>query len=215
MKSNFKIYFLIIIFFLSFPVKSFAQTDNSIIITVGNSPITKLDLLNEIKLIAILSNTEINQSNKEQIKGLAIKSLIKRNIKKGEIKKRNIEKYNNRQLDVMLNSASKKLGLDKTGLKNLLAGHNLSYDGLINKFKVDLKWNYMIFQMYKNKISLNTIEIENKMNAFIASSKNVKKQDDIKSIKDKIVNEEKEKKLIMFSNLHYSNLERSVQIKFL
>ena len=91
MKSNFKIYFLIIIFFLSFPVKSFAQTDNSIIITVGNSPITKLDLLNEIKLIAILSNTEISQSNKEQIKGLAIKSMIKRNIKIGEIKKRNIE----------------------------------------------------------------------------------------------------------------------------
>ena len=215
MKNNFKIYFLIIIFFLSFTGKNFAQTDNSIIITVGNSPITKLDLLNEIKLIAILSNTEINQSNKEQIKSLAIKSLIKRNIKIGEIKKRNIEKYNNRQLDVMLNSASKKLGLDKTGLKNLLAGHNLSYDNLINRFIVDLKWNYMIFQMYKNKISLNTIEIENKMNAFIASSKNVKKQDDIKSIKDKIVNEEKEKKLIMFSNLHYSNLERSVQIKFL
>ena len=215
MKINFKIYFLIIIFFLSFTGKSFTQTDNSIIITVGNSPITKLDLLNEIKLIAILSNTEINQSNKEQIKGLAIKSLIKRNIKKSEIKKRNIEKYNNRQLDVMLNSASKKLGLDKTGLKNLLAGHNLSYDGLINRFMVDLKWNYMIFQMYKNKISLNTIEIENKMNAFIASSKNVNKQDDIKSIKDKIVNEEKEKKLIMFSNLHYSNLERSIQIKFL
>ena len=76
-----------------------------------------MDLLNEIKLIAILSNTEINQSNKKnQIKSLAIKSLIKRNIKKGEIK--NIEKYNNRQLDVMLNSASKKLGLDKTGLRS-------------------------------------------------------------------------------------------------
>ena len=215
MKINFKIYFLIIIFFLSFTGKSFTQTDNSIIITVGNSPITKLDLLNEIKLIAILSNTEINQSNKEQIKSLAIKSLIKRNIKKGEIKNRKIEKYNNRQLDVMLNSASKKLGLDKTGLKILLAGDNLSYNSLINRFMVDLKWNYMIFQMYKNKISLNTIEIENKMNAFIASSKNVNKKEDIKSIKDKIVNEEKEKKLIMFSNLHYSNLERSVQIKFL
>ena len=119
---------ILLLDFLSFTGKSFTQTDNSIIITVGNSPITKLDLLNEIKLIAILSNTEINQSNKEQIKSLAIKSLIKRNIKKGEIKKRNIEKYNNRQLDVMLNSASKKLGLDKTGLKNLLAGHNLSYN---------------------------------------------------------------------------------------
>ena len=87
MNSNFKIYFLIIVFFLSFTGKSYAQTDNSIIITVGNSPITKLDLINEIKLIAILSNTEISQSNKEQIKGLAIKSLIKRNIKKMKLKK--------------------------------------------------------------------------------------------------------------------------------
>ena len=77
--------------------------------------------------------------------------------------------------------------LIKQELKDLLAGHNLSYDGLINRFMVDLKWNYMIFQMLKNKISLNTIEIENKMNAFIASSKNVNnKQDDIKSIKKKL-----------------------------
>ena len=215
MKNYFKIYFLIIIFFLSFTEKGFAQTDNSIVITVGSSPITKLDLLNEIKLITILSNTKISQSNKEQIKGLAIKSLIKRNIKKNEIKKRNIDKYNNVQLNVMLNSAGKKLGLDKTGFENLLASHDLSYDSLIERFKVDLKWNYMIFQMYKNKISLNTVEIENRINAVIANSKNVNKQNDIKTLKDKIVNEEKEKKLIMFSNLHYSNLERSVQIKFL
>ena len=36
-------------------------------------------------MIAILSDTEINQNNREQIKGLAVKSLIKRNIKESEI----------------------------------------------------------------------------------------------------------------------------------
>ena len=33
--------------------------------------------------------------------------------------------------------------------------------------------------------------------------------------KEKIINQEKEKKLKMFSNMHFSNLERSIQIKFL
>ena len=37
----------------------------------------------------------------------------------------------------------------------------------------------------------------------------------IVAIKEKVVNEEKEKKLKMFSNMHFSNLERSIQIKFL
>ena len=81
MKSNFKIFFLIIIFFLSFTGKSFTQTDNSIIITVGNSPITKLDLLNEIKLIAILSGSKIDDSNRLQIRDLAVNSLITRLVK--------------------------------------------------------------------------------------------------------------------------------------
>ena len=63
-----------------------AQINNKIIISVGDYPITTLDLLKEIKLIAILSGTDINQNNREQIKGLAVKSLIKRNIKESEIK---------------------------------------------------------------------------------------------------------------------------------
>ena len=37
----------------------------------------------------------------------------------------------------------------------------------------------------------------------------------INLIKEEIINQEKEKKLKMFSNMHFSNLERSIQIKFL
>ncbi len=52
----------------------------------------------------------------------------------------------------------------------------------------------MIFQMYKNKISLNAVEIENKINQRLESSGNTNKEkENIESIKEKIVHEEKEK----------------------
>ena len=192
-----------------------SQINNKIIISVGDYAITTVDLLKEIKLIAILSDTDINQSNREQIKGLAVNSLIKRNIKESEIKRRNIYKYNKKQLNALILNTSKKLGVDQQGLKQILERNNLSYEELIKRFETDLKWNYMIFQIYKNKISLNAVEIENKIQTKVESLKDNSDPSDINLIKEQIINQEKEKKLKMFSNMHFSNLERSIQIKFL
>ena len=55
---------LLIIFFLFFSTERLVgETNNSIIITVGNHPITRLDLIKEIKFIAILSKVNINERN--------------------------------------------------------------------------------------------------------------------------------------------------------
>ena len=214
MKKRIYLFFFVIIFFLFQNKLVFSQIENSVIISVGDYPITRLDLLKEIKLIAILSNTEINQNNKEQIKGLAVKSLIKRNIKENEIKRRNISKYNKKQLENLISSTSKKIGLDKDGLKMILENNNLSYEELIKRFETDLKGNYMIFQIYKNKISLNAAEIENKLQLRLENLENPNDKK-INLIKEQIINSEKEKKLNMFSNMHFSNLERLIQINFL
>ena len=215
MKKKLPIFFFIIVFFLLQNKIVHSQINNKIIISVGNYPITTIDLLKEIKLIAILSGTDINQNNREQIKGLAVKSLIKRNIKESEIKRRNIYKYNKKQLNGLILNTSTKLGVDQEGLKQILERNNLSYKELIDRFETDLKWNYMIFQIYKNKISLNTAEIEDKIQIKVESLKDSSNQSEINLIKEQIINQEKEKKLKMFSNMHYSNLERSIQIKFL
>ena len=215
MKKKLPLFFFIIMFFLLQNKIVHSQINNKIIISVGDYPITTVDLLKEVKLIAILSDTEINQNNREQIKGLAVKSLIKRNIKESEIKRRNIYKYNKKQLDALILNTSKKLGVDQQGLKQILERNNLSFKELKKRFETDLKWNYMIFQIYKNKISLNTAEIENKIQIKIESLKDNSDQKEINLIKEKIINQEKEKKLKMFSNMHFSNLERSIQIKFL
>ena len=211
-----KILIIFFIIFFIYPYKNvLTQIDNTIIISVGDYPITRIDLLKEIKLIAILSNSDINSNNREQIKGLAVKSLIKRNIKEGELKKRNVNKYNKKQLSFLINNTSKKLGVEKNELKEILEKNNLSFNELVKRFETDLKWNYMIFQIYKNKITLNSVEIENKLKQRLGNLENTENQEKIGLIKNEIVNEEKEKKLKMFSNMHYSKLERLIQISFL
>jgi hypothetical protein len=193
----------------------FGQINNRIIITVGKYPITYFDLFKEIKMISILSGSEINENNREQIKKLAITSLIKRKIKFSEIEKLGIKNYNKKGLEQLIQNTSRGIGLDKNGLKELLKRNNLIFDSLVKKFEIDLKWNSMIFQIYKNKISLNTVEIENKINLELENLEDKNDEKKIEMIKRNIVNQEKDKKLQMFSNSHYSNLERTMQIKFL
>ena len=212
-----KIYInLITVFLLLFQTDIlFGQTNNKIIITVGKYPITYFDLFKEVKMISILSNSEINENNREQIKNLAIASLIKRKIKISEIEKLGIKNYNKRDLEQLIQNTSRRIGLDKNGLRELLKKNNLSFDSLVKRFEIDLKWNSMIFQIYKNKISLNTVEIENKINLELENLENKNDEKKIEIIKQNIVSQEKDKKLQMFSNSHYSNLERTIQIKFL
>ena len=301
--------FIFSFLFLS-PGKLYSDVSNSIIATVGNYPITRYDLISEIKLISVISNTKINENNKENIKNIAIKTLVKRAIKRNEIERLKIDNYNKKDLENQVNTVANNLGVNKSDLKLLLERQNISYQNLIKNFETDLKWNSAIFKLYKKKISLNPIEIENKINTELKKitddkllllseiqvnitkenletiKKNIKSQinkqgfedtakalsisstankggsigwikesklskliyenvknlkngqigkplvidgvlifvkkideknevKNIEIIKKNIVNQEKLKKLEMFSNSHYSDLERKIKVKFL
>ena len=302
--------YLFIIFFLFQFSNVFSKISNSIVITVGNLPITYLDLVKEMRLIAIVSNNKIENSNKEQIKNIAAKSLIKRKIKEIEIEKYSIKNYNKNDLKKLISQTSINLGTNEDGLKKIMNLNNLDFKYLEHKYEVDLKWNSLIFELYKNKVVLNMGEVEEILNNTVQNTvsrkdfllseieinlpnnemqlvikkimeniemegfentakkysisqtaerggslgwmnekklsgkileniKNLKTNEvgkpiilensivflkkmgekvyekDIKKLKDNIIKIEKEKKLKMFSNSHYSNLERVTQINFL
>ena len=92
---------IIIIFFL-LTSNSFSKINNSVIISVGNLPITYLDLVKEMRLIALMSNNKIDDSNKEQFKNIAVQALIKRKIKEIEIKKFKVENHSTKDLDNLI-----------------------------------------------------------------------------------------------------------------
>ena len=302
--------YLFIIFFLFQFSNVFSKISNSIVITVGNLPITYLDLVKEMRLIAIVSNNKIENLNKEQIKNIAAKSLIKRKIKEIEIEKYSIKNFNKNDLKKLISQTSINLGTNEDGLKKIMNLNNLDFKYLEHKYEVDLKWNSLIFELYKNKVVLNMGEVEEILNNTVKNTvsrkdfllseieinlpnnemqlvikkimgniemegfentakkysisqtaerggslgwmnekklsgkileniKNLKTNEvgkpiilensivflkkmgekvyekDVKKLKDNIIKIEKEKKLKMFSNSHYSNLERVTQINFL
>ena len=302
--------YLFIIFFLFQFSNVFSKISNSIVITVGNLPITYLDLVKEMRLIAIVSNNKIENSNKEQIKNIAAKSLIKRKIKEIEIEKYSIKNFNKNDLKKLISQTSINLGTNEDGLKKIMNLNNLDFKYLEHKYEVDLKWNSLIFELYKNKVVLNMGEVEEILNNAVQNTvsrkdfllseieinlpnnemqlvikkimgniemegfentakkysisqtaerggslgwmnekklsrkilENIKDlktnevgkpiilensivflkkmgekvyEKDVKKLKDNIIKIEKEKKLKMFSNSHYSNLERVTQINFL
>ena len=158
---------LFILFFLFQTSQAFAKISNSIIITVGNLPITHLDLVKEMRLVSIISNNKIDNSNKEQIKNIAAKSLIKRKIKEIEINKYGIKNYNKSDLEELIKKTSINLGTNEDGLRKIMNSNSVNFEYLKRKFEIDLKWNSLIFELYKNKVVLNMSEVEEKINSEI------------------------------------------------
>ena len=160
------LYFFLFIFFFSF-TKVNSNISNSVVVSVGNLPITYLDLIKEMELISLLNNITVDNSNKETIKSVAVQGLITRKIKEMEIEKFKIKNYNKKDLERLITRTSKNLGTNESGLEQLLIQKNLKLENLKERFKIDLKWNTLIFQLYSNKIVLNTNELENKIRAEI------------------------------------------------
>ena len=54
--------------------------------------------------------------------------------------------------------------------KEFFFSKNLDYNSFVKRYETELKWNTLIFSIYKNQISLNTIEIENELKTRLSSS---------------------------------------------
>tara|TARA_Y100001970_G_scaffold36919_1_gene45555 strand:+ start:1221 stop:2147 length:927 start_codon:yes stop_codon:yes gene_type:complete len=167
-----KVILLLFILFVTFQYsKVFSKINNSVIISVGNQPITQLDLIKEMKIISIITNNKIDDNNKEGIKNIAVQALIKRKIKEIEIKKYNIQNYNFEDLNNLILKASQNIGTDENGLRQRFKNNNIDFNNLTKNFEIDLLWNTLIFELYKNKVALNMNEIEDKINQEIENTK--------------------------------------------
>ena len=152
---------LIISFFNSDQVLS--KINNKIIANVGSQIITDLDIEDEIKTMLILNQKKLSQENINEVKNIAVNALIKRSIKKNEILKYKVEDYDEKGLSNYLIQVSKQLNTDKEGLKNILETNLINYEIFIDKYKTELKWNNLIYSLYKNQLNINTVDIENEL----------------------------------------------------
>ena len=131
-----------------------ANIKNEIVVKVGNQIVTSQDIENEIKTILFLNNREINQLNIDNSKRVAIKSFVRRLIKKNEIERYNIKSFDKKDLSNQINGVAKSKQTDKNGLKNMFEINDISYEVFEEKYKIELLWRTLIFQIYKNQLDL-------------------------------------------------------------
>jgi len=143
--------------------KSNAEISDSIFMTIGNKPITKSDIVNEIKIILILNNQSYSDEIRDTLHDLAVKSTIKRTVKEIELERHNYYHFNKEDLEKELSRLAGNLYIDVETLKNICESNNLDFSKVEHQMKVELYWNSLIFEMYKNRLAINPEQIEEQL----------------------------------------------------
>jgi peptidyl-prolyl cis-trans isomerase SurA len=157
-----KIIYLVLIL-IACANKTTGEISDGLFMTIGNKPITKSDVRNEIKLLLILKNESYNEENSKKIYDEAVKSLVKSNIKKIEIEKNETLQINKEDLDKELNRLANNINIDVNTLKNIFSSNDLDFSLVEEQIKVELLWNSLIFSIYRNRVRIDPEKINEKI----------------------------------------------------
>lgn len=161
MKNLKKIFFVITyLFFLIFECN--AAIKDSIFATVGNKAITQSDIVNEIKIMLINSGNTYSEDIRDQLQSAAVNSTVRRNIKMIAIEQHTLS-YNDDDLYSELNKMAAKLNMDFEQFKNTFISNGVDFSKVIEIVKVELLWNSLIFKLYKDRLLINSDEIEEQL----------------------------------------------------
>ena len=198
-----KIKKIILLIFISvfFSGKAITEISDGLFITVGNKAITKSDIVNEIKLILIMNNQSYSSDKRDQLQQIAVKEAIKRSIKQIEIEKYSLLNFSRRDLETEVERIATAIQVDVDTLRNICESNNLDFKILEKNIKTELLWNSLIFQLYKDRLVVNKVEIDESLeeikgqkdkNEYLVSEILIPKVDEneietkVKELKDKI-----------------------------
>ena len=136
---------------------------DSIFATIGNKAITQWDIINEIKIILILTSQSFTEDNREQLQSGAVQSIIKRNIKKIEIEKFDTLTFNKADLEKEMILLAKNIQMDYDGLVNTFIANGIELSYVIDQMRTELLWNSLIFELYKDRLTFNLDEIDEQL----------------------------------------------------
>ena len=154
---------LLVLFLLINIEKTNAEISDGLFMTVGNKPITKSDIVDEIKIILILNNESYSDEKRDMLHELAVKSTIKRTVKKIELERNNFFRFSENDLEAELAKLAGNIFIDVDTLKNICESNELDFSKIEEQVKTELYWNSLVFEMYKGNLSINQTEIEDKL----------------------------------------------------
>ena len=172
MEKNIKLSITIIFFSILLLASSNAELNVKVIISVGDEIITNHDLDKEINYLNIITMGQIKRLDDQESKKIAIDSLIK-----DKIKITALSNYNNIIIkDELLNNqiikTSRNIGFRSLeDFMTFLKFQEYELDEFKKKILLELKWNQLVYQFYKNQIVIDKEKIDKKLKILITEQK--------------------------------------------
>ena len=168
MKIFGKIFFFI--FFFTYTLNLYAEKI-TIVYTVENDPITSVEIKNEIIYLKLI-NKEIESMDDESLVIYASKSILREKIKEKELSKYFKFNMNDELVSQNLQNLISSLSLNNENeLKILLKDINLNLNFIKKKIEIELLWNRLIYEKYKDKLSINKDKLEENLKLKILNEK--------------------------------------------
>ena len=163
---NIKKILLVIVIFLFCFSKSYAVIEDSIFASVGNKAVTQSDILKEIKIILILNGKSFSEEMRDELESAAIRTTIEMAVKQIEVDKYDFLKVNEADLERELNIRAANIDMDLDTFKSVFIANGIDFSNIVNKIRTELLWNGLVFELYKDRLSINIDEIDEQLKNF-------------------------------------------------
>ena len=151
---------LIIIFVQNY---LFAMENVKIILKINDEIITNIDIQKEYNYLIALNN-DFKEVNKEKALLIAKESIIKEKIKKKEIEKYYDLEEESDNLENVIKSFYKNLGLNnKKEFIKYIEKYGLTYREIKQKIKIEITWNQLIYAKYNEQVKINLEKLRKKI----------------------------------------------------
>ncbi len=149
-----------------------AELNVKVIISVGEEIITNHDLDREINYLNVITVGQIKKIDVQESKKIAIDSLINDKIKIAALSNYDNIIINDEVLNNQIIKSSQNIGFRKIeDFITFLKFSEYELDEFKEKILLELKWNQLVYQFYKNQIVIDKEKIDKKLKILIAEQK--------------------------------------------
>lgn len=150
-----KLFFFFIIIFVLFSLNHLKSKEVKIISKIGGQILTNIDIENEYKYLVSLNN-DYQKLEKNKIYNFAKSSLLREKIKEIELKKYFELGVQDSFLNDKIEEIYKNLGFfNIKDFEKYLNQFDLKINDISKKIEIELKWNKLIYDKYKDQIIIN------------------------------------------------------------
>ena len=172
MGKNIKLSITTILLSILLLTSSNAELNIKIIISVGDEIITNYDLDKEINYLNVITVGQIKELDDQESKKIAIDSLIKDKIKITALTNHGNIIIKDELLNNQIVKSSQNIGFRSIeDFMTFLKFQEYELDEFKKKILLELKWNQLVYQFYKNQIVIDKEKIDKKLKILIAEQK--------------------------------------------